>query len=283
MKNSIIQSLLCHSPSKNVNDKGDNSSRISKEVENDNLNNNLDNLFDKAVDDSFVDTKENDHKKDEDSSKPLEHKNITTRKKKKKKNHSEKLDNRDNNNNNKHDKNSNHDRIDNNNRSTSSSNSKETVFILGDSMVKKVNGFYLTRNIKHKFLVKVRPFSSAKTRCMYDHAKPTITELNHFGNNDLNTEKKASQVLKLILDLANSLKNETNTIYFSLIVPWNDHLNNNVNEVNSCLINMCQQRNIKIINHTDTIDPSKHVNESLFYWNRYEAIEFADNFKNDFM
>ena len=146
-------------------------------------------------------------------------------------------------------------------------------------MVKKVNGFYLTRNIKHKFLVKVRPFSSAKTRCMYDHAKPTITELNHFGNNDLNTENKASQVLKLILDLANSLKNETNTIYFSLIVPWNDHLNNNVNEVNSCLINMCQQRNIKIINHTDTIDPSKHLNESLFRLNRYGAIEFANNFK----
>ena len=207
MKNSIIQSLICHSLSKNDNDKGDKNSPISEEAENGNLNNNLDNQFDKAVDDSFVDTKENDHKKDEDSSKPLEHKNTTTRKKKNitVKNHSEKLDIRDNNNNNKHDKNSNHGRIDNNNRSTSSSNSKETVFILGDSMVKKVNGFYLTRNIKHKFLVKVRPFSSAKTRCMYDHAKPTITELNpehiilHVGTNDLNTEKTASQVSKSIL------------------------------------------------------------------------------------
>ena len=196
MKNFIIQSLLCHSLSKNVNDKRDNSLPISKKAENNNLNNNLDNLFDiaaddnfaetkenlfdKAVDDNFVDTKENDHEKDEDSGKPLEHKYVTTRKKKKKKkkNHSEELDNRDNNNNNKHDKNSNHDRIDNNNRSTSSSNSKETVFILGDSMVKKVNGFYLTKNIKHKFLVKVRSFSSAKTRCMYDHAKQTIRQLN---------------------------------------------------------------------------------------------------------
>ena len=71
MKNSIVQSLLCHSLSKNVNDKGDNSSPISEEAENGNLNNNLDNLFDKAVDDSLVGTKENDHKKDEDSSKPL--------------------------------------------------------------------------------------------------------------------------------------------------------------------------------------------------------------------
>ena len=154
-------------------------------------------------------------------------------------------------------------------------------------MVKKVNGFYLTRNIKHKFLVKVRPFSSAKTRCMYDHAKPTIRELNpehiilHVGTNDLNTEKTASQVSKSILDLVNSLKNETNTIHASLIVPRNDHLNNKVNEVNSRLINMCQQQNIKIINHTDTIDPSKHLNESLFHLNRYGAIEFGNNFKKN--
>ena len=109
MKNSIIQSLLCHSPSKSVNDKGDRSSPISEEEEeNDNLNNNLDILFDKAVDDSFVDTKENDHGKDEDSGKPLEHKNVTTGKKKKK---SEQLDNHVNNNNNKHDKSSYHNRM----------------------------------------------------------------------------------------------------------------------------------------------------------------------------
>ena len=92
-------------------------------------------------------------------------------------------------------------------RSTSSSNSKETVFILNDSMIKKVNGFYLTKNIKQKFLVQVRPFSSAKTKCMYDHAKPSTRELNpehiifHVGTNDLNSEKIASQISKPILDL----------------------------------------------------------------------------------
>ena len=46
MKNSVIHSLLCCSPSKNVNDKGDNNSPISEEVENDNLNSNLHDLFD---------------------------------------------------------------------------------------------------------------------------------------------------------------------------------------------------------------------------------------------
>ena len=119
---------------------------------------------------------------------------------------------------------------------------------------------------------------------MHDYATPTIRELNpeyiilHVGTNDLKTEKAASQISKSILDLANSLKNAA---YVLLIVPRNDHLNNKVNEVNRRLINICQQRNIKIINHTDTIDPSKHLSESLFHLNRYGATDFANNFKKN--
>ena len=45
-------------------------------------------------------------------------------------------------------------------------NAKEIIFILGDSIVKKVNGFLL---INHKYLVKVRSFSSTKVSCMNDH------------------------------------------------------------------------------------------------------------------
>ena len=43
-------------------------------------------------------------------------------------------------------------------------NAKETVFILGDSMEKKVNGFLLTRNVNHKYLVKVRPFFFSQSK-----------------------------------------------------------------------------------------------------------------------
>ena len=45
--------------------------------------------------------------------------------------------------------------------------------------------------------------------------------------------------------------------------------------------NTCQQRNIKIINHTNTIDLSKHLNESDFHLNRYGAIKVVKNFKKD--
>ena len=68
------------------------------------------------------------------------------------------------------------------------------VFILGNSMVKKVNGFYLTKNINRKYLVKARPFSSTKTSCMLEHAKPMIRKINpkhiifHVGTNVLISE-----------------------------------------------------------------------------------------------
>ena len=287
IKNSIIQSFLCHSPSKNINDKNDqaeNNLPISEIAEKDNFTNDPDNLSDKDVEgDTHVDNVDNE--KDERRNKPIELKNVTKRKKKKKKkkDHSEELDNS---NIKEHDKSNRHNKIDNDTRNASPSKTKKSVFILGDSMVKKVNGFYLTKDIKHKFLVKVRSFSSAKTRCMYDHAKPTIREVNpehiilHVGTNDLNSEKTASQISNSIIDLANSLKDETNNIHVSLIVPRNDNLNNKINEVNNRLINMCEQRNIKIINHSDTIDRSRHLNESHLHLNRYGTVEFAKNFKN---
>ena len=61
---------------------------------------------------------------------------------------------------------------------TSLPTSKKTVFFTGDSMAKKLNGFYITKRNKHKYLTNARSFSSAKTRCMFDQTKPTIEKNN---------------------------------------------------------------------------------------------------------
>ena len=219
IKNNIIQSLVHHNPSYTVNNNLPTSSKFnnvsdhsySNPGNDDPSNNQKDddcNGGDNKVDDRIENLSEKD---DENKHKNLEQKNITTRKKKKKK--KEKTIN-------------NEERINSgNDKRTSPSKSKESVFIMGGSMVKKVNGFYITRNIKHKYLVKVRSFSSAKRRCMYDHVKPSIREYNpehvilHVGTNDLNSEKTASQIASSIIELAVSLKNDANTIHVSLIVP----------------------------------------------------------------
>ena len=137
-----------------------------------------------------------------------------------------KIDNNNNNNNNSINNENNYNNkssYDNKVKSTSSSpTSKETVFILGDSMVKKLNGFLLTRKLNHKCLVKVRPFNSAKVRCMHDDVKPTVRDFDpdhiilHCGTNDLNSDRTSSQIARDIIDLATSLKSDKNKISISV-------------------------------------------------------------------
>ena len=164
-----------------------------------------------------------------------------------------------------------------------SQNSKETVFILGDSMVKKLNGFLLTRKLNHKCLVKVRPFSSAKVRCMHDRVIPSVRDVDpdhiilHSGTNDLSSERTASQIARSIIELALTLKSEYNKISISFIVPRNDNLNNKANEVKSRLIHIYAEQNIPYIDHTNSIQPENYLNESKLHFNRYGAIAFANS------
>ena len=77
-------------------------------------------------------------------------------------------------------------------------------------MVKKLNGYFLTKKIKHKHRVKVRSFLGAKISFMTDHVKLTLREINlnhivlHSGTNDLRTENTTSQIAKAAIDLATS-------------------------------------------------------------------------------
>ena len=151
-------------------------------------------------------------------------------------------------------------------------------------MVKKLNGYLLTRKIKHEHLVKVCSFSGAKISCMTDHVKPTLRDINpdhiilHAGTNDLRTENTASQIAKATIDLATSLKNDDNTVTVSGIVPRLDDLNNKANEVNRRLVLMCKERNISFLSHDESIDPSKHLNESKLHLNSNGIKIFAENF-----
>ena len=56
--------------------------------------------------------------------------------------------------------------------------SNNLAFIIGDRMVKYVDGYLLTISLNRKFNVKVRTFSSAKTPDILDYIKPTKIDLN---------------------------------------------------------------------------------------------------------
>ena len=102
---------------------------------------------------------------------------------------------------------------------------RKTAFIIGDSIVKKIDGYLLKSSVNHKYIVKVRPFLSAKTIDMLDYIKPTKRDFNpdvyllHVGINDLSSNKCPEQISMDVLNLANSLKLDNNTVIVSSIVP----------------------------------------------------------------
>ena len=92
------------------------------------------------------------------------------------------------------------------NRSAVKSNQGKLAFILGDSMVKDVDGYLLTGSINSEFIVKLRPFSSAKTIDMEDYTKPTKRDLTNNFSLDDTPEVMSSR----IIDTAKSLIIEKN-------------------------------------------------------------------------
>ena len=85
-------------------------------------------------------------------------------------------------------------------------------------MVKDVDGYLLTGSINRKFIVKVRPFSPAKTINMEDYIKPTKRDFNpdlyilHVGTNDLLLDNTPEVISSRIIDTTKSLITEKNKI-----------------------------------------------------------------------
>ena len=111
-----------------------------------------------------------------------------------------------------------------------------------------------------------------------NHIKNPDHIILHAGTNDLRTENTASQIAKATIDLATSLKNDDNTVTVSGIVPRLGDLDNKANEVNRRLVLMCKERNISFLSHDESIDPSKHLNESKLHLNNSGIKIFAENF-----
>ena len=95
----------------------------------------------------------------------------------------------------------------NNNNENRNNKNKKNVYIFGNSMVRKLNGYLLARKIRYKHLVTFPSFLEAKISCMTNHVKPTLRDKNldhiilHAGSNDLRTENTASQIAKAAGDL----------------------------------------------------------------------------------
>ena len=167
----------------------------------------------------------------------------------------------------------------NNNNENRDNKNKTNVYILGNSMVKKLNRYLLTKKIRSKHLVKVRSFPGGgiqlydgpcETKFTKDKPKSYCFTCRH---NNLRTENTVSQIAKAVIDLATSLKNDGNIVTVSGIVQWLDELNSKENEVNCCLMLMCKEGNISFLSHDEGIDHSKYLKKSKLHVNSNNSIQ----------
>ena len=105
------------------------------------------------------------------------------------------------------------------------------IFILGDSIVKFVNGKDIAKELDN-CKVFVRPFKSATTRCMKDHIKPSKREnpdhcILHVGTNDISSDeaktKSPEMIAKSITDVASKLKSDSCEVSISGITIRKDN------------------------------------------------------------
>ena len=119
-----------------------------------------------------------------------------------------------------------------------------TTVIIGDSIIKRVQGQKLGRRVKHRVVVKY--FSGASTSDMKHHIKPTLHKapqqiVLHIGTNDLR-DTKPEAVADNIVDIARQIENESDAkVVISELVPRNDreNLKEAVQVVNKRLSKFC--------------------------------------------
>ena len=130
-----------------------------------------------------------------------------------------------------------------------------TVSVVGDSMIKHINGYKMSKaNTK----VRVSSFAGCTTQDMADYIKPIIRKkpnklVLHVGTNNLKNCENPTTCAKDIIQLGKSINRsipETKIIISGLITRADEEiLASKVNEVNAMLKQSCLEKNWAFIEH----------------------------------
>ena len=119
---------------------------------------------------------------------------------------------------------------------------------------------------------------------MYDYIKPTQRDFKpeifilHVGTNDPPLNKSPTKISEDIVTLAESMKTENNKIIVSSIVCRADSFREKVGKVNAHLEEICAEKDIAIITHSN-INPKRHLNKSRLHLNDAGISVFVRDFK----
>jgi len=154
--------------------------------------------------------------------------------------------------------------------------------LVGDSIIKQVQGWKLGKKVGHRVVVKA--FSGATTTDMKHYLKPTLEKnpqqiLLHVGTNDLR-DQNPNVIVDNVVELARKIASETNAqIILSELVTRSATVSNvSVKTVNKKLKKFCNQNNRKLVQHQNiTIND---LNQSGLHLNNRGNNILFNNFAN---
>ena len=159
---------------------------------------------------------------------------------------------------------------------------KPMTMIIGDSIVKFVDGKQLHRSLQKSQSVLVKCFPGATTSHMKHHVIPCMERqpdqvILHVGCNDIRSKDAPNTIAGRIVDLASDMQKEKTKVTVSALIPRNDsnELDEKTKAVNAELKQMCSQRNIDIIEHLN-LNRNIHVNGNV-HLSRTGTSAFAGN------
>ena len=155
-----------------------------------------------------------------------------------------------------------------------------TNLLIGDSMIKNIQGTKLGEAVDRRVVVK--SFSGATTKAMKDYLKPNL-ELSpnqvvlHVGTNDLK-QKEPRHVADSIVSLARQIENSCEaTVVVSELISRRDEFNEAVKTTNKHLKSYCQQSGWKLIQHQNITE--KGLNRDGLHLNFQGNHTFFKNFQ----
>ena len=159
---------------------------------------------------------------------------------------------------------------------------RPTSVIVGDSMIKNVQGWKLSKQIR----TVVKSFSGASVEDMVDYIKPTIKNqpdeiILHVGTNNL---KKGNprEIAEKIVDLGHtiSLQSPATAITLSSLITRkdNEELAAKVKQVNSVLHKFAKQNEWNFVNNSNITD--EHLNRGGLHLSQEGTKLLAQNYSN---
>ena len=157
---------------------------------------------------------------------------------------------------------------------------KKKTLIVGDSIVKHIDGWRLNKRMRST--VSVRSIPGTTTKGMIHHVKGCLEDTSpdciilHHGTNDLNSNSTSEEIADKILNLVASIKTSKTQVFVYGLVIRKDKLNKKGNEVNELLKTKCEIRQLSFIDNKNI--SLGMLNKSGIHLNEYGTTRLVNNF-----